>query len=48
MLTTGMILSNKVQLVCGICFHDFGWDGENQNDIDNWQFCPYCGEPLYT
>ena len=35
---------------CGKNLGNQGWKGDNEfNEIEEkeWQYCPYCGEPLY-
>lgn len=38
------------QLCCSYCGHDLGCyemiDGKEYNDIEGWNFCPYCGREL--
>lgn len=47
MISTGVIVGNKVQLVCDSCLTELGWDYGGKTNIEEWVCCPYCGEPLY-
>ena len=47
MIVTGLILNGNIHYSCGNCHAYIGSD-DTALEWKDWNYCPHCGEPLYT